>query len=74
MSIADDVLEDAKRRAAEEGRTLGELITEALRLRLARRAPAGAARFEAVTYGEGGIVPGVDITDNASVRERMDAG
>jgi hypothetical protein len=72
VSIDDDVLRTAKRRAADEGRTLGELITEALRERLARRPTAAGERYVPVTFGEGGPLPGVDITSNAAVRDLMD--
>jgi hypothetical protein len=72
ISIDDDVLKTAKQRAADEGRTLGELITEALRERLARRPRSGAGRYAAVTFGEGGPLPGVDIANNAAVRDLMD--
>ncbi len=72
ISIDDDVLDAAKRRAADEDRTLGELVTEALRERLARRAPDQRDRFELVTWGKGGLLPGVDITNNAAVRDLMD--
>jgi Arc/MetJ family transcription regulator len=74
VSIDDDVLRTAKRRAAEEDRTLGELITEALRERLGRRPTEGRERYVAVTCGEGGTLPGVDVTNNAAVRELMDQG
>jgi Arc/MetJ family transcription regulator len=72
ISIDDDVLQTAKQRAADEGRTLGELITEALRERLARRPVAGAERYVALTAGEGGPLPGVDVTNNAAVRDILD--
>ena len=72
VSIDDAVLADAKRRAAEEGRSLSELVTEALRQRLVPRAAADAPRYRAKTAGEGGVLPGVDLTDNAAVRERLD--
>jgi Arc/MetJ family transcription regulator len=72
VSIDDDVLQTAKRRAADEGRTLGELITEALRERLARRPATAGERYAAVTFGEGGTLPGVDITSNAGLRDLMD--
>ena len=72
VSIDDAILEDAKSRAAAEGRTLGDLITEALRERLSRRPRRGRARYEAVTSGAGGPRPGVDITNNAAVRDLMD--
>lgn len=73
VSIDEHVLRIAKRRAEEEERTLGDLITEALRERLARRPTTGQNRYAAVTAGEGGPLPGVDITNNAAVRELMDA-
>jgi hypothetical protein len=74
VSIDDEVLRIAKRRAADEGRTLGDLITESLRERLARRPPTSRTRYSVVTAGEGGPLPGIDITNNASVREVLDAG
>lgn len=73
VSIDDDILRVAKRRAADEGRTLGDLISESLRERLARRPATGRMRYSVVTAGEGGPLPGVDITSNASVRDLMDA-
>jgi hypothetical protein len=72
VNIDDEVLAIAKRRAAKEGRTLGDLITEALRERLARRPAGGRERFVAVTSGVGGPLPGVDITSNAAVRDAME--
>jgi len=74
VSIDAHVLRSAKRRAADEGRTLGELITEALRERLARRPAAGRDRYAAVTFGEDGPLPDVDITSNAALRDLIDAG
>jgi hypothetical protein len=73
VSIDDDVLREAKGRAATEGRTLGELVTEALRERLARRPRGARGRYRATTSGEGGPRPGIDITNNAGVRDLMDA-
>lgn len=72
MSIDDEVLRVAKRRAEDEGRTLGDLVTEALRERLARRPATGRRRYVAVTSGEGGPLPGVDVTNNAAVRDVLD--
>lgn len=73
VSIDDQVLRVAKQRAADEGRTLGDLITESLRERLARRPTTGRGQYSAVTAGEGGPLPGVDVTSNASVRDLLDA-
>jgi hypothetical protein len=72
VSIDDQVFRDAKRQAAEEGRTLGDLITEALRTRLALKHPRDEEPYRVYTYGEGGPLPGIDITNNAAVRDAMD--
>ena len=72
MSIDDDVLREAKARAASEGSTLGELITETLKERLSRQPRQARGRYRAVTSGEGGARPGVDITSNFGVRDLMD--
>jgi hypothetical protein len=72
ISIDDEVLGAAKRRAADEDRSLGELVTEALRERLARRPPTDCDRYEPVTWRGGGTLPGVDLTNNAAVRDLMD--
>jgi hypothetical protein len=72
ISIDDQVFRDAKRQAAEEGRTLGDLVTEALRARLALRQATNEKPWEPLTYGDGGPLPGIDITNNAAVRDAMD--
>ena len=72
INIDDDVLKSARQRALEEGRSLGDLVTEALRVGASRAQASSRPRFEAVTGGEGGTLSGVDITDNASVRALLD--
>ena len=72
ISIDDDVIRAAKLRAAAEGKTLGQLVSEALRERVARRPQRGRDRYEVVTFGKGGVLPGVDLTSNAAVRDLMD--
>ena len=73
LNVDDEVLRSAKQRAQDEGRPLGDLVTEALRERLARSPARGAERYVAVTAGEGGPRPGIDITSNAAVRNAMDS-
>jgi hypothetical protein len=72
VTIDDQVFRQAKRQAADEGRTLGDLITEALRARLSLREAGPEEPYVAVTFGEGGALPGIDITNNAAVRDAMD--
>ena len=72
INIDDDVLVAAKQRAAAEGRSLGDVVSEALRERLARRPARGKARYRAVVAGKGGPLPGVDVTNNSALRDVMD--
>ena len=74
VTIDDDLLKQAKREALERGQTLGEVIEDALRSRLiARSTPRQTFRFRLVTSGgTGGPRPGIDLADNAAVRDVMD--
>jgi hypothetical protein len=72
VTIDDQVFRDAKQQAAREGRTLGELITEALTARLALRHAGTEEPYRVVTYGHGGPLPAIDITNNAAVRDVLD--
>lgn len=74
VSIDDHVLRQAKQAAAAEGRTLSDLVTESLRERMARRTAAAPRRVRLPTSGGGGVLPGVDLYNNAAVRDIMDAG
>jgi hypothetical protein len=70
----DDALgRAAKVRAAEQGITLTQLIDESLRERLARRGEAaGTRRVDLPAYGEGGVLSGVDLSDNRALRDLID--
>lgn len=70
--IDDELLEEAQRRAAAEGATVDELVTHALRAWLARRSSSGEQPYKLLTYGDGPALPGIDITNNAAVRDAMD--
>jgi hypothetical protein len=73
IRLDDDLLVDAKRRAAEEGKTLTAVIEDALRQSLAARPePPSLPRYEVEPFGGEGTLPGVDIYDNASLRDLMD--
>ncbi len=68
MDIADRLLLDAKKRAAEEGTTLRAVLEEALRAWLAGPPPAGAWQFRWRTE-RGRLLPGVDLDDRGSLLE-----
>ncbi len=73
VRLDDRLLADAKRHAAQSGRTLTALIDEGLREVLARgAAPRQAAPVELLTGGSGGLRPGVTLDSNAAVLEVMD--
>jgi hypothetical protein len=63
----------AKRHALDTGRTLTQLIEDALRAALAE--PAHAARHDPVvlpTFGSKGLLPGVDLDDTAALTDLME--
>lgn len=70
VSIDDDLLRQAKVRAAEEGRTLSDIVNESLRERFVRR--AAVEPWKPVTFRGNGVRPGVDLTNNAALLDLMD--
>ena len=73
IRLPDDLLEAAKRHAVDTGRTLTKVIEDALRAALARQASGpDTAAVELPTYGTGGLRPGVDLDDSASLLDLMD--
>lgn len=73
VRLDDGLLREAKVRAAEQGITLTQLIDESLRERLSvRPQQQKVGPFRLAAYGQGGVRPGVDLTDNRAVRDLMD--
>jgi hypothetical protein len=74
ITIDENLLADAKVEAARTGKTFGELVTEALRERLARRTGAADAgrRLVILPTSAGGLAPGVDLDNNAALRDLLD--
>ena len=63
----------AKQHAVETGRTLTELIEDAVRMAVARQEPdVERAHVELPTSGSGGVLPGVDLDDSASLVDLME--
>jgi len=72
LDVEDRLLRDAKRRAAEDGRTLTAVVEAALRQYLAP-APRPRSRFHLrLLTKKGRLLPGVDLTDRDSLYERME--
>lgn len=73
VRIDDELYRTVKEQAARSGRTVGEIIEDAVR-RAVTTADAGADPElpELPEYGGSGVLPGVDLTSNAALRELMD--
>jgi len=73
IRLDDQLLNEAKRAALESGRTLTRVIEDSLREALARRRAAGRrGRVTLPTFAGGGLRPGVDLDDSASLLEIME--
>ena len=73
IRLPDDLVRRAKRRAADEGRTLTALIEDGLRRVLAERTPGKLKRvLPPVSKATGGLMPGIDLGDSASIQELDD--
>lgn len=73
VTLDDHLLAEAKRLAAESGRSVSEVIADALRESLARRDAARARpRAKLPTSGGGGVRPGVDLDSWASLLDVME--
>jgi hypothetical protein len=74
ISLEQDLLAEAKIEAARTGRTFSELVADALRERLARRAGSvdrRQVRLPVDTTG-GGVRPGVDLDNSAALYDLLD--
>ncbi len=73
IRIEDQLLGQAKTLAASTGRTLTQVIEDALREVLARRrAPARRSEVRLRTVGGRGTQPGVDLEDSAALLDLME--
>ncbi|BCX47311.1 antitoxin [Haloferula helveola] len=73
VNIPDALLEQAKARSLEEGKSLGELVADGLRVLLSRGPEGSDVRPEPLpTFGQGGVQGGVDLDHNAALLELME--
>ena len=73
VNVSDDLLHAAKAAAARTGRSLGDVVDDALRFLLADRAPdRGRDRVVLPTDGGSGLQPGVDLEDREAIAELLD--
>lgn len=74
VSISDELLLAAKRRARERGVTLGDVVDAALRRELSEPAATAEGPPIPVFHGGGGPRPGVDLTSSRALHELLDEG
>ena len=71
INLNDRLFRDAKRRAAQDGTTLGRLLEDALRVHLNRPAKQKSYSFEWRTE-RGRLQPGVRLDDRDALFDLMD--
>jgi hypothetical protein len=73
IRLRDDLQKRAKRRAAEDRRTLTSLVEEGVSLVLAgpRRRRQGRVAVP-VSRASGGVQPGIDLNSSSALEESMD--
>lgn len=72
VRIKDDLLQRARKRATEEGRTLTSLIEDGLVLVLTKSKVARRKRVVLpVSKASGGVLPGVDLNRSGDLEEVM---
>lgn len=74
MRLRDDLLRRAKKRAADEGRTLTSMIEEGLTIVLSRtRRDSKRGRHPIpVSKAKGGVLPGVDLNKSGEIWDILD--
>jgi Bacterial antitoxin of type II TA system, VapB len=75
IRLDDHLLTEAKERAARQGLTLTAVIEQALRESFGRRQEQPPRHpVKLPTWGHGGLRPGVDLDDSASLLDLMERG
>ncbi len=73
INIQDQALELCRRKAAETGQPLGEIVSAAiLAAYTGRTASRKQSRCDLPVAGEGGLLPGVDLDNSASLEDVME--
>ena len=72
VSLSDNLLKQAKKRAADEGCTLTSLIEDALTLIVAKQKARLEERVEIpVSKASGGVLQGVDLNRSSDLEDVM---
>lgn len=75
IRIDDDLYRTVKSRAAAAGRTVAEVIEDAVRVAMLQADAAKRATLAPLpTWDSGGVLPGIDMSSNAAVLDAMEEG
>jgi hypothetical protein len=74
IRIDERLYRQVKARAAEQGRTVGQLIEDAVREAVRPRPRSTQALPPLPVFGGSGTLPGVDLSDNAALLDLMEEG
>lgn len=72
VRLPPGLMAQVKKLARETGRTMTQVIEDALRTAVARRPAAGPRTVTLVTVNGDGLQPGVDLDDTSALLDRMD--
>ena len=72
ITISDDLYRTAKAEAARSGRSVSELIEDAVRTAVRPKPADAPAARPLPVFGGSGVLPGVDLADGSALRQRMD--
>lgn len=73
INIQERALQIGKRVSQESGKSLDEVVSEALFSAYGERARSGARfQFDPPVSGEGGLAPGVDLDDTVALFDLME--
>jgi hypothetical protein len=72
LNIHDDLMRRVKKRAAETGATITEVVEDALRASVAGQAPRRERYVLAWQPMAGRTLPGIDLADRDSLYEAME--
>lgn len=67
VTIDDHLLRRARAQAAESGRSLGDIVDDALRVWLVRDVGDTTVALDLPTFGGSGLQPGVDLEDKDAI-------
>jgi len=72
INLRDQAIKLGKQKAREAGKSLGEVIIDAILAVYGTRGPRPRGRYDLPVSGSGGLQPGVDLDDSSALVDRMD--